>query len=174
MNPFAVAIGSGQQVVLPNSVLVRTRLFSGGEWSALEEAEFYVEPLAATGDLVISEINYNPYDPTPAELAVLCELMLRGPQTVGELRGRCSRFVPFDDLQAVTLNDVVTTLDVDPVVSLEQEQNLVAYIGSLPRDLRFGLVKALVKIPGVAEVLCKDDYDEVVLDAIEAISREAS
>ena len=71
-----------------------------------------------------------------------------------------------DDLQAVTLNDVVTTLDIDPAMSLAQEQNLVAYIGSLPRDLRFGLVKALVKIPGVAEVLCKDDYDEVVLDAI--------
>jgi hypothetical protein len=79
-----------------------------------------------------------------------------------------------DDLQAVTLNDVVTTLDVDPVMTLEQEQNLVAYIGSLPRDLRFGLVKALVKNPKVAEVLCKDDYDDVVLEAIEAISREAS
>jgi hypothetical protein len=79
-----------------------------------------------------------------------------------------------DDLQAVTLNDVVTTLDVEPDLSLAQEQNLVAYIGSLPRDLRFGLVKALVKIPRVAEVLCKDDYDDVVLEAIEAISREAS
>ena len=32
-----------------------------------------------------------------------------------------------DDLQAVTLNDVVTTLDVDPVMTSEQEQNLVAY-----------------------------------------------
>ena len=74
----------------------------------------------------------------------------------------------------MTLNDVVTTLDVDPVMSLEQEQNLVAYIGSLPRDLRFGLVKALIKIPSVAEVLCKDDYDDVVLEAIETISREAS
>ena len=59
-------------------------------------------------------------------------------------------------------------------MTLEQEQNLVAYIGSLPRDLRFGLVKALVKNPKVAEVLCKDEYDGVVLDAIEAISKEAS
>jgi len=37
----------------------------------------------------------------PARLAVLCELMLRGPQTVGELKGRASRMHPFDDLQAV-------------------------------------------------------------------------
>jgi hypothetical protein len=79
-----------------------------------------------------------------------------------------------DDLQAVTLNDIVTTLEVDPAMTLEQEQNLVAYIGSLPRDLRFGLVKALVKVPAVAAVLCKDDYDDVILEAIETISREAS
>jgi hypothetical protein len=79
-----------------------------------------------------------------------------------------------DDLQAVTLNDVVTSLEVDSSLTLMQEQNLVAYIGSLPRDLRFGLVKALVKIPGVGTILCKDDYDDVILEAIEAISKEAS
>jgi hypothetical protein len=79
-----------------------------------------------------------------------------------------------DDLQAVTLNDVVTTLEVDPTLSLGQEQNLVAYISSLPRDLRFALVKSRVKIPEVGAVLCKDDYDDVILEAIEAISREAS
>lgn len=36
-----------------------------------------------------------------AQVAVLCELMLRGPQTVGELRGRCSRLHEFTDLAAV-------------------------------------------------------------------------
>jgi hypothetical protein len=36
------------------------------------------------------------------ERAVMAELLLRGPQTVGELRTRCSRMVPFDDLEAVT------------------------------------------------------------------------
>ena len=37
----------------------------------------------------------------PAELAVLCELLLRGPQTLGELRTRCERMHPFADLGAV-------------------------------------------------------------------------
>ena len=37
----------------------------------------------------------------PAELAILAELMLRGPQTLGELRGRASRMVPFESLEAV-------------------------------------------------------------------------
>jgi hypothetical protein len=79
-----------------------------------------------------------------------------------------------DDLQAVTFNDVITTLAVDSALTPEQERHLVAYIATLPRDLRFGLVKSLVKIPAVAAVLCKDEYDAVVLDAIEAISKEAS
>ena len=79
-----------------------------------------------------------------------------------------------DDLQAMTLNDMVTTLEVDPVLMPVQERNLVDYIAALPRDLRFGLVKALVRMPVVAAALCKDEYDAVILDAIEAISREAS
>jgi uncharacterized protein YceH (UPF0502 family) len=37
----------------------------------------------------------------PAELAILCELLLRGPQTFGELRSRCERMHPFADLAAV-------------------------------------------------------------------------
>jgi hypothetical protein len=35
------------------------------------------------------------------EAAVVCVLMLRGPQTAGELRGRTERLYPFDDLEAV-------------------------------------------------------------------------
>ncbi len=35
------------------------------------------------------------------EAAVLCELMLRGPQTPGELRSRAERLHHFDDLESV-------------------------------------------------------------------------
>jgi uncharacterized protein len=35
------------------------------------------------------------------EAAVMCVLMVRGPQTVGELRGRSERLYTFDDLEAV-------------------------------------------------------------------------
>jgi len=35
------------------------------------------------------------------EIAVLCELLVRGPQTPGELRGRAERMYPFDDLGQV-------------------------------------------------------------------------
>lgn len=37
----------------------------------------------------------------PPELALLAELLLRGPQTVGELRSRAERMAPFADLTAV-------------------------------------------------------------------------
>jgi uncharacterized protein YceH (UPF0502 family) len=35
------------------------------------------------------------------EAAILCVMMLRGPQTVGELRGRTERLYTFDDLEGV-------------------------------------------------------------------------
>jgi hypothetical protein len=37
------------------------------------------------------------------EQAILAELLLRGPQTPGELRGRCSRMMPFNDFEAVMI-----------------------------------------------------------------------
>jgi uncharacterized protein len=40
-------------------------------------------------------------DVTPQQLAVLAVLMLRGPQTVGELRQRCERMADFADLAQV-------------------------------------------------------------------------
>jgi uncharacterized protein YceH (UPF0502 family) len=42
---------------------------------------------------------------SPSEVAVICVLFLRGPQTAGELRSRCSRLYHFNDL-----NEVETTL----------------------------------------------------------------
>jgi uncharacterized protein YceH (UPF0502 family) len=38
---------------------------------------------------------------TPQELAVVCELMLRGPQTPGELRSRASRMASFADVAEI-------------------------------------------------------------------------
>ena len=37
----------------------------------------------------------------PPELAILAELLLRGPQTLGELRSRCERMTSFADIAAV-------------------------------------------------------------------------
>jgi hypothetical protein len=44
--------------------------------------------------------------------AIMAELLLRGPQTVGELRGRCARMHEFESLDVVTqtLNDLAARL----------------------------------------------------------------
>ena len=45
--------------------------------------------------------DHNPLQFSPQELAVMCELLLRGPQTPGELRNRAQRLAPFTDLGVV-------------------------------------------------------------------------
>ena len=53
---------------------------------------------------------------SPDQEAILCVLLLRGPQTPGELRGRCERMHSFVDLEAVQ-----TTLDTLGDMSLAQQ-----------------------------------------------------
>jgi uncharacterized protein YceH (UPF0502 family) len=62
---------------------------------------------------------------TDAQVAILCELMLRGPQTLGELRGRCKRMHDFNDLA-----EVETTLQ----QLIERPEPLVR---QLPRQVGF-------------------------------------
>ena len=50
--------------------------------------------------------DHNPLKLSAQELAVMCELMLRGPQTPGELRSRAQRLATFTDL-----GDIETTLE---------------------------------------------------------------
>ncbi|MES2707530.1 MAG: CotH kinase family protein [Verrucomicrobiota bacterium] len=40
------------------------------KWSGSLDRTYTIDPLAVPGDIVISEINYHPSDPTPAELAI--------------------------------------------------------------------------------------------------------
>jgi uncharacterized protein YceH (UPF0502 family) len=54
---------------------------------------------------------------TPAELAIMCVLMLRGAQTVGELRGRTGRLYEFTGLEEVEATlDALMTRDEQPLV----------------------------------------------------------
>lgn len=52
------------------------------------------------------------------ELAVLCVLMLRGPQTVGEIRGRTERMHQFNDLEEVErVLESLAAREPDPLVA---------------------------------------------------------
>lgn len=59
----------------------------------------------------------------PAELAILAELMLRGPQTLGEIRGRASRMQPFESLE--TVKNLLTAME-------EREEPLVQELPPSP------------------------------------------
>jgi uncharacterized protein YceH (UPF0502 family) len=70
---------------------------------------------------------YEAWHVDKVDLAVLAELLLRGPQTEGELRGRASRMEPLDDLDA--LRNALR-----PLV----ERNLVVYL--TPEERRGALL----------------------------------
>jgi len=59
----------------------------------------------------------------PEELALICELLVRGPQTVGELRTRAERMHTFPDLAAV--EEVLEEL-------MRREHPLVTRLARLP------------------------------------------
>lgn len=61
---------------------------------------------------------YESWHVNKLELAVLAELLLRGAQTEGELRGRASRMEPIDDLEALR-----------PVLRSLAERKLVVFLG---------------------------------------------
>ncbi|MGI9206295.1 MAG: YceH family protein [Woeseiaceae bacterium] len=60
---------------------------------------------------------YSEYQFDPAQLAIVCLLLLRGPQTPGELRSRSGRMHTFDDNSAVVmaLNELMEQ-DLEPLV----------------------------------------------------------
>ena len=60
---------------------------------------------------------------TPQETAILCELLLRGPQTPGELRSRASRMAPINEVGEVeaALNRLASREDGPFVVRLARE-----------------------------------------------------
>jgi uncharacterized protein len=60
---------------------------------------------------------YEAWHVNKVELAVLAELLLRGPQTEGELRTRASRMEPIDDLDALR-----------PILRSLAERGLVVYL----------------------------------------------
>ena len=80
---------------------------------------------------------------SPQELAVVCVLMLRGPQTVGEVRGRTGRLYEFADLA-----EVEATLD---GLARRDEGPLVVRLPRQPgrKDSRYA--QTLSGVPDVSE-----------------------
>ena len=83
---------------------------------------------------------------SPPELALMCALMLRGPQTPGELRGNASRLHEFHGLEEIeqTLNDLMSR-DGEPLVARLPRQ-------AGQKEIRFAhLLSGEVHVDEVAE-----------------------
>ena len=83
---------------------------------------------------------------TPQELAIVCELLVRGPQTPGELRTRASRMAPFSEVGQVeaALESMQTREDGPFVVRLPREPGR--------RDARWAhLFSGAVAVPAIED-----------------------
>jgi uncharacterized protein len=67
------------------------------------------------------------------ELAILCVLMLRGPQTVGELRGRTERMHDFADLEEVErVLESLATREPEPLTAHASRGRWAQVLGGTP------------------------------------------
>jgi len=78
----------------------------------------------------------------PEDLAILAELLLRGPQTVGELRNRAERMCPVGDLQAV--EELLQNL-------MEREEPLVMRLPRQPGRKEHRFTHLLSGLPDLEE-----------------------
>ncbi len=78
----------------------------------------------------------------PEDLALLAELLLRGPQTVGELRNRAERMCPVGDLQAV--EELLQNL-------MEREEPLVMRLPRQPGRKEHRFAHLLSGLPDIEE-----------------------
>src|SRR5260370_1495485 len=72
------------------------------------------------------------------EIAIVCVLLLRGPQTPGELRGRTERMYHFDALE-----DVVSTLD----RLAQREAPLVCILARQPGTTEYRYMQLISRAP---------------------------
>ena len=99
---------------------------------------------------------------TPQELAIVCELLVRGPQTPGELRTRAARMASFSDVEQVetALESLSSRADGPFVVRLPREPGR--------RDSRYAhLFSGAVTIPALTE----DSITEPSMASTPALSR---
>ncbi|MBN2475332.1 MAG: lamin tail domain-containing protein [Pirellulales bacterium] len=101
----ATSTTSPTPLLLGDSLVVKARVQDGGQWSALCQAEFLVGAQASAENLIVSEIHYNPPNPTPEEEAAgftdndafeFIELYNTGDEPIDLTGVRFTRGIAFD------------------------------------------------------------------------------
>ncbi len=102
-----------------------------------------------------------------AEVALMCVLMLRGPQTPGELRGNASRLHEFSGLDEIeqTLNALISRDDDPLVVRLPRQAG--------QKEVRFAqLLSGEVPVDAVVEVQPRVSQREALEQKVERLGTE--
>ncbi len=102
-----------------------------------------------------------------AEVALMCVLMLRGPQTPGELRGNASRLHEFSGLDEIeqTLNALISRDDDPLVVRLPRQAG--------QKEVRFAqLLSGEVSVEAVADVLPRVSSREALEQKVDTLAAE--
>jgi uncharacterized protein YceH (UPF0502 family) len=94
------------------------------------------------------------------EAALICVLLLRGPQTVGELRGRTERLYTFDDL--------------DGVESTLHRLSEIGFVRQLPRQTGFKESRYAQLLCGEVEVVEEAAAQPVRVDRIAQLEAEVA
>ena len=97
------------------------------------------------------------------ELAIMCELMVRGPQTLGELRTHCERMHPFDDLAEVE-------------VVIDRLPELIVKLPRQPGEKELRYAHLFSGTPAVAETEreAPEPFHAVRADRISALEQEVA
>lgn len=98
--------------------------------------------LADSRVLKFKHLAYTTLTDDPHEIAVLCELLLRGAQTFGELRSRCERITSFDSLEHI--QETVMRL-------VEREKPLVVALPRQPGQKELRYMHVLCGMPDITE-----------------------
>ena len=113
---------------------------------------------------------------SPQETAVMCVLMLRGPQTVGELRGRTSRLFEFADLAEVeaTLEGLIARDDPALVVKLPRQigRKESRYAHTLAGEVSMMEQAAPAGEPATLKVKAEDEKLSRLETEVEALRQE--
>ncbi|HEU4768394.1 MAG TPA: DUF480 domain-containing protein [Pyrinomonadaceae bacterium] len=111
----------------------------------------------------------------PAELALMCVLMLRGPQTPGELRGNAARMHEFAGLDEIeqTLNALMSRDDDPLVVRLPRQpgQKEVRFAHLLSGEVQFEAVAEAV-VPRVSQREALEQKVDMLAAQIEELRQQ--
>ncbi|HEY1111181.1 MAG TPA: YceH family protein [Opitutaceae bacterium] len=116
---------------------------------------------------------------TPAEVALLCVLLLRGPQTIGELRTRAERLFTFDNLPEVeaALNALAARQPQPLIAKLPRapgtKESRYAHLLAGPVDLAAASPEKPVPVePATAQVRAEDARIAVLEQQVTDLRRE--